>query len=407
MIRSLRWKFVAAMMGIVTVILAAALILFYRSTWVNLQQDTASALVQAAQESLSRAPWDNSRQPLLPFFVVEVDSEGNVLESRPGFFSFEKEAVPQEMNLEVIRRPENLGTLEDYGLTYYRIQGREPASWRIVYADRSFETSTMENLVRTLVLVGGGAWVLFLLLSIALSRWMTKPVERAWQQQKQFVADASHELKTPLTVILSSAQMIASRRSTAPAEAVQRWTENIQAEGTRMRGLVEDMLTLARSDSQSPQKQTARLCLGEEVESAVLPFEPIAFERGLTIQSQLCQESYVLGDGEGIRRLCGVLLDNAVKYCAPGGEIQVTLAPDGGNKYWLLTVENDGASIDQKDLKRIFDRFYRSDPARVNHGGYGLGLAIARQIVLRHKGKIWAENRPGKVAFLVRLPQAR
>ena len=135
MIRSLRWKFVAAMMGIVTVILAAALVLFYRSTWVNLQQDTASALVQAAQESLSRAPWDNSRQPLLPFFVVEVDSEGNVLESRPGFFSFEKEAVPQEMNLEVIRRPENLGTasragsLPAGGLST-RTGPLRPAPWR-------------------------------------------------------------------------------------------------------------------------------------------------------------------------------------------------------------------------------------------------------------------------------------
>ena len=126
--------------------------------------------------------------------------------------------------------------------------------------------------------------------------------------------------------------------------------------------------------------------------------------RGLTIQSQLCQESYILGDGEGIRRLCGVLLDNAVKYCTPGGEIQVTLAPDGGNKHWLLTVENDGAPIDQKDLKRIFDRFYRSDPARVNHGGYGLGLAIAAGIVREHGGRIWAESGGGKNTFCIRLP---
>ena len=337
MIRSLRWKFVAAMMGIVTVILAAALVLFYRSTWVNLQQDTASALVQAAQESLSRAPWDNSRQPLLPFFVVEVDSEGNVLESRPGFFSFEKEAVPQEMNLEVIRRPENLGTLEDYGLTYYRIQGREPASWRIVYADRSFETSTMENLVRTLVLVGGGAWVLFLLLSIALSRWMTKPVERAWQQQKQFVADASHELKTPLTVILSSAQMIASRRSTAPAEAVQRWTENIQAEGTRMRGLVEDMLTLARSDSQSPQKQTTRLCLGEEVESAVLPFEPTGADHPVPALPGELYPGRRGGNPPPVRRAAGqcrqILYPRRGDPGNPGpGRGEQALAADGGKR---------------------------------------------------------------------------
>lgn len=406
MIRQLRWKFVAAMMAVVTVILAGALVLSYRSTQKNLEQNTSAAMLQAARESLSKKPWESKgKLPRLPFFIVDVTPDGQVVRCLQGDFSFEDDSVPQDLTRLVLASPSDEGVLENYGLSFYRMPLRDSEEMRIVYADRSFETNTLEHLRRNLLLMGLGVWTLFLLLSVALSRWITRPVERAWQQQKQFVADASHELKTPLTVIISSAQMISTRLSTAPKGSLERWTDNIQAEGERMKGLVEDMLTLARSDARAPTKQMSRICLGDVVENAVLTFEPTIFEKGLTLTSRIEGESYILGDSGELGRLCAILLDNGVKYCLPGGTIQVNLDADPGGKHWVLEVVNDGGPIDPADLPHIFDRFYRADPSRQNHGGYGLGLAIARTIVLGHKGKIRAENREGAVAFVVRLPR--
>ena len=405
MIRRLQWKFVAAMMAVVTVILAGALALSYRSTRQNLEQNTSTAMMEAARESFSKKPWENGKQLRLPFFIVEVDREGQVVRCEKGNFFFEDETMPQDLTRLVLDSSTDQGVLENYGLSYYRMPLRDSGETRIVYADRSFETNTLEHLRRNLLLMGLGVWGLFFLLSIGLSRWITRPVERAWQQQKQFVADASHELKTPLTVIISSAQMISTRRAAAPQGSLERWIGNIQAEGERMKGLVEDMLTLARSDAQAPTRQLTRVCLGDVVEDAVLTFEPTAFEKGLTLTSQIQEDSYLLGDEGELGRLCAILLDNGVKYCRPAGAIQVTLSADPGGKHWVLEVVNDGDPIPAQDLPHLFDRFYRADPSRQNHGGYGLGLAIARTIVLGHKGKIRVENRDGPVAFVGRLPR--
>ena len=405
MIRRLRWKFVAAMMAVVTVILAAAVALPYLSTQRNLEQNTAAAMAEAARDSFSRKPWENNgKEPRLPFFIVDVDGEGKVIRCVQGDFSFEDDTLPQDLTRLVLSSASDQGVLENYGLSYYRIALRDTEGQRIVYADRSFETKTLEHLRRNLLLVGLGVWGLFFLLSVGLSRWITKPVERAWQQQKQFVADASHELKTPLTVILSSAQMISTRRASAPQGSLERWTENIQAEGERMKGLVEDMLTLARSDAQGPTRQLSRVCLGEVVEDGVLTFEPIAFEKGLTIGSQIQGESYVLGDGNELGRLCAILLDNGVKYCDPGGEIALKQGRRGRTA--CLTLSNPCAGADPAQVPRDFDRFYRADASRARStGGCGIGLSNAKAIVVRHRGRIACRCAGGTVTFTVLLPQ--
>jgi signal transduction histidine kinase len=241
------------------------------------------------------------------------------------------------------------------------------------------------------------SFCLFLAVSVLLARWSVKPVERAWDQQRQFVADASHELKTPLAVITTSGELLASPNCDESEKA--RFTKNILTQARQMRALVEQLLELARADS--VETELVPVDLSHVVESAALPFDPVFFERGLTLASHIQPGLQVRGNAEQLERLTAILLDNAQKYSL-SGEIAVRLARQG-RRQCLLTVTNPAQPLTEEQLQGVFKRFYRVDPSR-SGGGYGLGLAIAQSIVQAHHGKIWAENGEGTVTFSVSLP---
>ncbi len=182
-----------------------------------------------------------------------------------------------------------------------------------------------------------------------------------------------------------------------------RWIENIHVEGTRMRRLVESMLFLARSDAAISTASRQRVDWSDAVESSVLTFEPLIFEHGLEIESEIEPECFVKSNPDDLRRLSDILLDNAVKYALPGGKIQVRLEREL-NRYAVLTVSNPSAEITEYQAQKLFDRFYRLDPARAEQSGYGLGLSIARSMVKMQKGKIWMDYRDGRATFYVKLP---
>ena len=242
-------------------------------------------------------------------------------------------------------------------------------------------------------------------MSVLLSRWLVRPVEESWRRQQQFVADASHELKTPLTVLLADADILLGH----PDDTIRsqsRWVEHLRDEGLRMKGLVEDLLFLARGDAGDRERPRGRVELSQVCEGCVMSFEPLAFEAGLVLESSVVPGVGVTGDGEELRRLCAILLDNACKYCGPGGTVRVTL--EGGGEA-ALTVHNTGEPIPAEDQAHLFERFYRADAARGREkGGYGLGLSIAAAIVERHGGKIAVRSTAGEgTAFTVTLPQEK
>ena len=224
---------------------------------------------------------------------------------------------------------------------------------------------------------------------------------RTWQDQQQFISDASHELKTPLTVILSSADLL---EESASGEQ-QRYVDNILAESRRMKELVEDMLTLSRTESGRAAAPFAPLDLSDLVTDAALRFEPVAFEAGHPLEYDIQNGLSLTGDCQQLDQLVDILLDNAVKYAAPGGAIRLTLNAAGRNA--VLAVENPGERIPAEKLSHLFDRFYRVDDARTGAAGFGLGLAIARQITARHKGTITAASDESATRFTVTLPLHR
>ena len=181
-----------------------------------------------------------------------------------------------------------------------------------------------------------------------------------------------------------------------------RWTDNIRSEAGRMRSLVEEMLTLARADNMARTAVLTEISLSDIAADCALAFEPVAFEAGKPLDYTLAENITVLGDGEKLRQLISVLLDNAIKYGADGGT--VTLSLEKTDRQAKLTVSNPGDPIPPEQLGHLFERFYRADDSRGEKSGFGLGLSIAQTIAAEHKGTLKAESDDISTRFLYTMP---
>jgi heavy metal sensor kinase len=230
-------------------------------------------------------------------------------------------------------------------------------------------------------------------LTIVLNTMLAR-LEAAVKTLSQFVADASHEFRTPLAVIRTTAEL-ALRRARDPEEYRESFHE-IAAEAERMTRLVEDLLVLARSDTGAADMPLAPLELREVLQGVIIEMKGLAEERGILLQANL-EESVVSGNRPALHRLFLVLLDNAVKYSGDGGQVTVNQTDN------CIEIKDFGAGIAESDLPHIFKRFYQADPARAQ-GGYGLGLSLADSIVKAHGGSIEVSSIPGaETVFKVTL----
>lgn len=310
----------------------------------------------------------------------------------------------------VIRSPTVRGYLPEFDLMFEKLSRGD--GWLVAYANAS-STHAWKHLAVLLAIVGLIALVVFFLINILFSRWATRPVALSFRRQQQFTADASHELKTPLTVILANLSILRSHADSTVAEQMQ-WVESTETEAERMQLLVNDMLSLARHESakvgDGSRVNGAPLDFTDLVEGEVLQFESVAFERGILVDSRLEENVCVLGDAEKLGRMVSTLIDNACKYVEANGLVDVTLSTEERSAISdgkaCLRVHNTGEAIAPEDLEHLFDRFYRADKARTGgKGGYGLGLAIGQQIAHEHGGEISVTSSPEEgTTFTVTLP---
>ena len=410
MLKKLRWKFVLIIMVLLTAVLGTALTVQTVSAARQYREETDRVLrwvlerSEAALDPFRPDPGngvtqDEERYTLIPAFCAVVDRGGRTLLAISYNAGVTEEDVTRAVAAALASGARS-GDLKDLGLRFLVESGG--LRLHIAFASLDWERSAIRRQAATAALVLAAALAGFFVVSAALARWLVRPVEESWKRQRQFVADASHELKTPLTVLLADADILLSHPDET-IESRRRWVEHLRDEGLRMKGLVEDLLFLARGDAAGQTRPQGRADLSALCEDCVMSFEPVAFEAGLTLCSQVDPEVSVLGNGEELRRLCVILLDNACKYCEPGGTIAVTL--DRGERA-VLTVHNTGEPIPAEAQSHLFERFYRADAARSREtGGYGLGLSIAAAIAERHRGKIAVHSAPGEgTAFTVTLP---
>lgn len=400
MIKRLRIKFVAVNMAIVTLLLCCILGLVLYFTQANFERESIRMMENiAAQPGRFPSPADLPEDVQLPFFTLQLGPYGELIATGGGYFDLSDQAFLQELIEATLSKPQSLGVLEEYHLRYYRVE--KPMQLVLVFADMTSEQASVQGLRRTCLILGGLSFLAFLVVSILLSKWAVDPVAQAMARQRQFVAAASHELKTPLSVIITDAEVL-EQAGDDPARRAQSLS-GILTMSQQMRRLIEQLLELARADGLRAHAPFAPFSWSQALEETVLPLEPVFFEKGLTLSTEIAGEIFVRGARQQLTEVAEILLDNAQKYARPGGKVWVSLIRSGKRRC-LLRVENEGDLIAREDLTRIFQRFYRADAARSQGGSFGLGLAIAREVVSQHRGRIWAESQNGVNRFLVELP---
>ena len=398
MLKKLKRKFVAIVTTLAGIVLAGVLAMSLYSAYVNQQGLIKDALDRNLEGSTEAVPVigaarkseaGTKRRTNMLALTVEISQSGVVLESSDDNVSINGPVLEKVVD-QALEASSNHGSLPEYHVSW-KSATTDSGTTRIAIVDTTAVDDTFHNaFVRNIEIVALGILVL-LGISWKLADWALAPVQRAWDQQRRFVSDASHELKTPLAVILANTQIL-QRDKALPADT-RRWVDSTAEEAGHMKTLVNDLLQLARADESvagtADILKRTDVDLSEIVSSAALEFDAVAFERGTSVEDSVAEGVHVQGDADWLRRMVRILIDNAVKYAAVGTTVKVTL--EQRSKGCRLTVNNQGPTIPAEDLPHVFERFYRSDKARTRDGGtggFGLGLAIAKSTVDAHGGSI-------------------
>ena len=318
--------------------------------------------------------------------------------------SAEDDDAVKQAAIEIFNNNDETGTITLGDENYRYLFRYEPPKmqYSIVFLDRTLEIDTINRLLFIFLFIGGGGLVLIFLISVLLANWTIKPVERAWTQQKEFIANASHELKTPLTVISTNTDVVLSSPNDTVKEQ-SKWLNYIKNETSRMAKLVNSLLYIAKYDANKIELIYSQIDLSDLLSSVCLQYEPLAFEKGKKLFTDIDKGISINADEDKIKQLINILMDNALKYSLENGFVKVSLKVPKPSSV-CMTISNNSEFIDSESIEKLFDRFYRVDDSRNRKtGGSGLGLNIAKTIVESHKGTIRAMNKNNITAFIVTL----
>ncbi|MBR2667864.1 MAG: HAMP domain-containing histidine kinase [Oscillospiraceae bacterium] len=332
------------------------------------------------------------------YFSVVLSEDGTIIAADVGQVAAVDAGTAGEYARAVWESGSERGFYGDYR---YAVSDEESGT-RIVFLDRGRVLSDFRTTLLASVAVALAGLAAVLVLLILLSKRIVRPVAESYEKQRRFITDAGHELKTPLTVIGADAEL-------AELECGENeWLADIKRQTLRLTDLTNDLIYLSRMDEERPL-QMLPFPFSDVVEETAQSFQSLARTQGKAFQTDIQPMISCTGDEKALRQLVSILLDNALKYTPPEGSIALGLERRSRNI--RLTVSNTTARpVETEQLNRLFDRFYRADDSRSSKtGGYGLGLSIAKSIVLAHRGKIRAETPDGGHTLTVTaiLPEQR
>jgi hypothetical protein len=268
---------------------------------------------------------------------------------------------------------------------FYCVYPENDGNILVCVMNRFSEMQSLKQLYLITFLVYCGSVVVALLLALFFSKLITKPIEQAFERQKRFISDSSHELRTPISVIDANLAVVLSEQPD------NKWLRYIQEENQRMGKLVTDLLYLTRNDQNRQRYHFSDINLSETVSHAVLPFESVIFEAGKKLELNIQKNVRAYADESAVKQAVTILVDNAIKYSNKGGHIKVNVFTDGSKK--IVKVYNTGSAIQKENLERVFDRFFREDSSRTGpNNGYGLGLSIAASIAKLNGGSLSCDS---------------
>lgn len=420
MFKKTKVKIIAAIMTVLLTILAGTLTVIYAASYTEVYQKNQDMLDRYIRAYLvngnpkstpSAAPPESDGRPedsglslepkgfeaeeafqLATFYSVAFSGDGEA-------FSIDNSANPSlagdeltAIALRLMRSGRQRGTSGNF---VYRVKAAETYTL-VALMDNTILSDSITTLFRNTLLFGSAMLFLFLLLSIFLAGRIVAPLEQSYQRQKRFISDAGHELKTPIAVIRANAEMLGRELGES------KWLSNINFENDRMAELVRQLLELAKTEAVKPD--LSEVDFSRIVTGGALPFEGIAFEHGVSLSCDIEEGLRVYGNSGQLGQLVSILMDNAILHAYAGTVVTVSLKRE--RRTALLAVSNEGDEIPAEQQEQIFERFYRTDQARSGER-YGLGLAIAKAVVLGHKGKIFVSSKAGITKFSAFIPLVR
>ena len=402
MLRKLRERFILSAMaafGIVMLMLVAGINALNYKVTVDRQDDMLAGIMEYEQIRESRPPGD--KPPMISdmpwadgpeadfttrFFIVHCNWEGQLMDIfHEHISSVDQEEIRQEAE-RILSGHREKGYWKDYR---YMVR-QEDAGVTIIFLNVFREQRLIRSLFWVSVVTALLSFCVVLALTVFFSGRAIRPYLRNIERQKRFITDAGHELKTPLTSISTSADILEMELEG------DEWVENIKKQTARMTRLVSDLVALSRLDEETPFPEKAEFSISDAAWETAEAFGAAAQAKGKTCMQQIEENLRFTGDRAAIQRLLSILLDNAVRYGAEGGEIRLEVFRRHNRIYLMVSNPCDVEKI--PDLNRLFDRFYRPDEARSSDaGGTGIGLSMARAIAEAHGGKITAESRDGRI----------
>lgn len=411
MFKKSKIKIVASIMIIMGLLIAGTLCVIYLTSYMDVYQKNQEMLeryIVAYSDNGNPNDVENNHGPakddelpdpsgtdhtfqLSTFYSVAFsDNEVTSIDNNSGLIYSDEQLI--DFASAIIGKGENHGT---YNHLVYRVSN-ESEYTLVVFMDNTIVEESTASLFKYTLLFGSVALIAIFFLAFFLAKRIVKPLEENYHRQKQFISDAGHELKTPVSAVSTNVEMLSNEIGE------NKWLSNIQFENNRMAAVIRQLLDLAQMENISPgmaQTDFSRIVMGE-----MLSFEIIAFEKEVQLPFDSVQEDvFVYGNGEQLRQLTSILLDNAIRHSLKKGTVNVSLAVK--HHKVCLAVSNEGEEIPKDQRELIFERFYRADFSRTggeNH--YGLGLAIAKAIVSSHRGDISVACEQGQVTFFVSIP---
>ena len=349
------------------------------------QDDTETPPAKPENDEIDKSRFSVETPFETRYFTVTVDENGEVTDCDLDRIAAVDEETAEEYTQTAQQKNKTTGF---QGIYRYRVTETEDGA-KYVFLDCRREISNFRTVLVTTISVSLLGLAAVFVLVVIFSRMVFRPVEESIQKQKRFITDASHELKTPLTIIDANIEVMEMESGES------QWTKSTRKQIQRLSGLVQQLVTLSRLDEEKGLEEKCEFNLSEAVSECVQPYESLAQTREKNLTLNIEEDITYTGDERSIRQLAGILMDNAVKYSSENGNITLTLKKKG--KKIFLEVYNDADDLPQGKLDVLFERFYRLDSSRNSGtGGSGIGLSMAKAIVQAHKGKITAENKNGR-----------
>ncbi|MEE0732083.1 MAG: HAMP domain-containing sensor histidine kinase [Acutalibacteraceae bacterium] len=400
MLKRLRRKFIGITMCSIVLVLGSIIGIINLANYWNINNNADALLSVLAEndgvfprvgdmEGSGQKPPPRDMSPEAPFntryFTVVLRLDGTVFSVDTGRIAAVSSEEAAEYAAQLYAQGKTGGFFENY--KYQAHACNEGIMY--IFLDCNEELETFYSFLFVSILASLIGILLVFALVLFFSKLAVRPVAESYEKQKQFITDASHEIKTPLTVIDANTEVLEME------SGENEWTKSIKNQVKRLASLTEKLVFLSRMEEENAALQMADFSLSEAILQTAQPYEAIAEVQGKTLSLEIERNVSYYGNEASLRQLISLLLDNAMKYSNPGGSIAVQFRTAGKNK--VLSVKNTVSHIQKGKLDMLFERFYRLDSSRSSQtGGYGIGLSVARAIVTAHKGKISAQSDDGR-----------